>query len=65
MAILFQVVSCDRRPPLDTHSGGPASLRRLIKACWRRNPRERPSSGEVQRRLCMMLKQLQQGQLLQ
>ncbi len=61
MAIIYQVVSCDRRPSLDLCKSVdcPESLRRLIKSCWARNPKERPSSGDVARRLEIILKQQQ------
>lgn len=40
-----QVATHDKRPPLEACHAAPASLKRLLQACWARNPRERPSSG--------------------
>jgi hypothetical protein len=31
-------------------------MRKLIKACWRRNPRERPSAAEVVRKIGLIQK---------
>jgi len=53
----LQLVNYDRRPPLDAlPSSCPSSMRKLIKACWRRNPRERPSAAEVVRKIGLIQK---------
>jgi hypothetical protein len=36
----------------------PPAVRKLVQSCWRRNPRERPSSGDLLKKLEVMLKQL-------
>ncbi|KIY94782.1 Stress-activated protein kinase alpha [Monoraphidium neglectum] len=58
MAIIYQVVQCDRRPPWPKYCPAPEAVRKLVTACWRRNPRERPSAADVLKRLEAMLRQL-------
>ena len=61
VGIISQVVVLDTRPEFPKSVAIPESLKRLIRSCWRKNPRERPSSGEILKKLTDTHHQLQGG----
>jgi hypothetical protein len=48
----------DNRPPLPPVDAlrCPLELVQLISDCWATNPRERPSSGEIMKRLAQLIR---------
>ncbi|GBF94092.1 dual specificity kinase-like [Raphidocelis subcapitata] len=58
LAIMYAVAQCDERPTWPKDCRVPPAVRKLVASCWRRNPRERPSSGDLLKRLEVLLKQL-------
>ena len=59
LGIIYQVIQCNNRPEFPKNSAIPESLKRLVKSCWRTNPRERPSSGDILKKLTGLLNRLQ------
>lgn len=58
LAIMYAVAQCDQRPAWPKDCSVPPAVRKLVASCWRRNPRERPSSGDLLKKLTLLLKQL-------
>ena len=61
MAIIYQVEQRGRRPEWPKSVVVPESLKRLIKLCWHPRPRERPSSGDILKKLTQLLYRLKDG----
>ncbi|KAI8473495.1 MAG: kinase-like domain-containing protein [Monoraphidium minutum] len=58
LAVMYAVAQCDQRPAWPRHCSVPAAVQKLVSSCWRRNPRERPSSGDLLKKLALLIKQL-------